>query len=604
MYVRWNEEAMFQRRTLERDKGNKKGDRMKSKWFALGCLASIIILVVVLFLGFRGISKLGRDFSQNTARVKIAPNSFLNLDLSGEIVTYNEFEDGFLADRSLNAHDIIQKIDHAAQDINISGIFLEPSFISCGYADLNEIMTALERFRAQGKPVYAYLDFAYNRDYFLASAAEKIFLNPSASGGILLTGVGGNVLFYKDLLDKIGVNVTVVTAGKYKGAGENYERNSFSQPVKENLDRVLDAIYSRILETLARNRNLTADEIKYIYEKRDDLFINKNKALDYKLVDELYYRDELLDLLNLKDNLIDFEKYRVPKTVTAAYKIAVVYAQGIIAPSNSITSSNNLSAGKINKILEELQNNRSVKSIVLRVNSPGGSALISEIILNKIKQVRKVKPVIISMGNMAASGGYYISANSDYIFADPFTITGSIGVVSMIPNISDLSDKVGINSEKIGKGKYNNVFNLYEKPSQADIQSLQKSVNSTYLEFKMRISEGRSLTLNEVEEIAQGMIWGSNDAKDKMLIDEIGMLADAVLKAAELANISNYQVDYYPRKKSMFEELLKEKFNIDLSAKILENSIPQELKFDKMIELYKNIKTDPVQAIMPYEIQF
>ncbi|MDO9578791.1 MAG: signal peptide peptidase SppA [Candidatus Cloacimonadales bacterium] len=577
---------------------------MKSKWFALGCLASIIILIVVLFLGFRGISKLGRNFSQNTASVKVAPNSYLQLDLKGEIVTYNEFEDGFLADQSLNAHEIIQKIDQAAKDVNISGIFLEPSFISCGYADLNEIMTALERFRAQGKPVYAYLDFAFNRDYLLASAAEKIYLNPSASGGILLTGVGGNVIFYKDLLDKIGIDVTIVHAGKYKGAGENYSRNSFSEPVKENLDRALGAIYSRILETLARNRNLTADEIKYIYEKRDELFISKNKALDYKLVDDLYYRDELLDLLNLKDHLIDFEKYRVQQTVTAANKIAVVYAQGTIAPSNSITSALNLSASKINKILDELQSNRSVKSIVLRVNSPGGSALIAEIILNKIKQVRKVKPVIISMGNMAASGGYYISVNSDYIFADPFTITGSIGVVSIVPNISGLTDKIGINSERIGNGKYNNVFNLYEKPSQAEIQSLQKSVNSTYMEFKMRVSEGRSLTLNEVEEVAQGMIWESSDAKRNGLIDEVGMLSDAVLKAAELANISNYQIDYYPHKKSMLEELLKEKFNIDISAKIMEKSIPQELKFDEMIEFYKNIKTDPVQAIMPYEIQF
>jgi len=577
---------------------------MKSKWFVFGCLSSIIILALILFLTFQGALKIGRNYSQRSATVKVEPDSYLHLNLNGEIVTYNEFEDGFFSDQSVNTHDIIQKINYAANDTNIKGIFLETSFISCGYADLHEMMDALERFRAHGKPVYAYLDFAFNRDYFLASAAEKIYLNPSASGGIVLTGIGGNVIFYKDMLDKIGVDVTIVSAGKYKGAGENFSRNSFSTPVKQNIDNVLSAIYIKILETLARNRDLTADEIKYIYEKRDDLFINNSKALDYKLVDELYYRDELLDLLNLKDNLIDFGNYKVPQTVTSAYKIAVVYAQGAIAPSGSITSAINLSAGKINPILDELKDNRSVKAIVLRVSSPGGSALISEIILNKIKQVKKVKPVIISMGNIAASGGYYISADSDFIFADPFTITGSIGVVSIIPNISELSDKIGINSEKIGKGKYRDIFSIYEKPSKDEIESLRASINETYLEFKKRVSDGRSLSMDEVEKVAQGQIWDSRDAMEKKLIDKVGMLSDAVLKAAELAEISQYQVDYYPEKKSMLEEILKEKFNIDLSAEIIENSIPQELKFDKMIEFYKNIKTDPVQAIMPYELQF
>jgi protease IV len=577
---------------------------MKSKWFAIGCLSSIIILVVVLFLGIRGISKLGSGFSQNSASTKIKSNSYLHLDLQGEISSYSEFEEGFLSNQTVSAHDIIRKIDHASLNANISGIFLESSYISCGYADLNEIMAALERFRTHGKPVYAYLDFAFNKDYFLASAAEKVYLNPSASGGILLTGVGGNVIFYKDMLDKIGVEVNVIHAGKYKGAGENYSRDSFSKPVKDNLNRTLDAIYTRILETIARNRNLTAEEIKYIYESREELFISKNSALDYKLVDELYYRDELLSHLNLNDNLIEFEKYKVPDTVTAAYKIAVLYAQGNIAPSGGVTSVGNLSASKINKILEELKDNRSVKAIVMRVNSPGGSALISEIILNKIKQVRRVKPVIISMGNVAASGGYYISANSDYIFADPFTITGSIGVVSMIPNISGLSNKIGLNSDRIGKGKFNDVFNLYEKPSQVDLRSIQQSVNGTYMEFKMRVSDGRSLTLNEVEEVAQGMIWSSDDALDNRLIDGIGMLSDAVLKAADIANIIDYQIVYYPRKKNMLEEILKERFDIDISTKIIEKSIPQELKVDKMIEFYKNIKSDHIQAILPYELQF
>ena len=574
---------------------------MKSKWFALGCLTSILILFAVLYLGIRTVVGAG-GFSRKAAFPKIQPNSFLHLDLKGEISGYNEFENDFLVPKTFSVHDITRKIDQAANDSNISGIFLESAFISCGYADLNEIMAALERFRAKGKPVYAYLEFAFNRDYFLASVAEKIFLNPSASAGIVLTGVGGSVLFYKDLLDKIGIDVTVVHAGQYKGAGENFSRTGFSTPVRQNIDRALGAIYDRILETIARNRNLNAEEIKFIYEKREDFFINRNKALDYKLVDDLYHRDELLDHLSIRDNLVKSDKYKVSNPITSANKIAVVYAQGMIAPSGSFADAYNLSAGKINKILDELKNNRSVKAVVLRVNSPGGSALISEIILTKIKQVRRSKPVIISMGNTAASGGYYISANSDYIFADPFTVTGSIGVVSMLANISSLTDKAGINSERIGRGKFSDAFNLFEKPSKQQIRAIQKSVDDTYSEFKMRVAEGRSLTLNEVEQIAQGMIWESNDAKEKHLVDEIGMLSDAIAYAAATTGVSSYQVEYYPRPKSMLEEILKERFSLDLRTQILKKNLPPELKIEKMIEFYKNIKNDPLQAIMPFEL--
>ena len=576
---------------------------MKAKWFAFGCLTSIIVLVAIFITSITAVSRMSKGLADNLKIKKTAPGSFLHLKLSGDITTYNEFDDNAFTPNMPGTHEIVQKIRKAADDKNISGILLEPRYISCGYANLNEIMAALEDFRASEKPVYSYLDFTFNQDYYLASIADRIYLNPSASAGILLSGVGGNVLFYKDMMDKIGVEITVVHAGKYKGAGETLSRTGFSEPVKKNLNRLYDSFYLNILERIAANRSLTADEIKYIYEKREDLFISQEKALDYNLVDELLHRDDLLTGLNLNDKLVSISKYHGFSGIPAGYKVAVVYAQGNIAPNSSFATRTNLSAGKINPILDNLQKDNSIKAIVIRVNSPGGSALISEVITNKIQQVMKHKPVVISMGNTAASGGYYISSISDYIFADDFTITGSIGVVSMLPNIKNLSDKVGIVSEDMGRGKFADAFNVFEKPGKSELKGLKNSIEKTYIEFKSRVSEGRSISMDGVEEIAQGQVWTSRDALENGLIDEIGLLSDAIEKAAELADVASYKVAYYPRKKSFLEEFLKEKFELDIATKLLEQSAPAELKLDKMKLFYENIKNDPIQTIMPYELE-
>ncbi|RLC54269.1 MAG: signal peptide peptidase SppA [Candidatus Cloacimonadota bacterium] len=576
---------------------------MKAKWFSFGCLTSIIVLVIIFITSITAISRMSKGLADNFRIKKTAPGSFLHLKLSGSIATYNEFDNSAFNQTMPATHEIVQKIRKAADDKNIDGILLEPRYIACGYANLNEIMAALEDFRAADKPVYAYLDFTFNQDYYLASIADRIYLNPSASAGILLTGVGGNVLFYKDLLDKIGVEVNVVHAGKYKGAGETFSRTGFSEPVKKNLNRLYDSYYSKILEVIAANRSLSAEEIRFIYESREDLFISQEKALEYNLVDELLFRNELLTDLNLDEKLVSLDQFQSFSKIPAGYKIAVVYAQGNIAPSNSFAARSNLSASKINPILDKLQKDNSIKAIVLRVNSPGGSALISEVITNKISQVMKHKPVVISMGNVAASGGYYISSNSDYIFADDFTITGSIGVVSMLMNINELADKFGVSVEDMGRGKFADAFSIYEKPGKAEIEGLRNSIEKTYIEFKSRVSEGRSMPIEEIEKIAQGQVWSSNDALENGLIDEIGLLSDAIKKAAELAGASSYKVAYYPQQKNFLEELLKEKLELDIAAKLLESTVPEELKIDKAKSIFENIKDDPIQTIMPFEIE-
>ena len=580
---------------------------MKSKWFSLGCLTSVIIIIIMMFTMFRVFGSMGKGF-QKAKVEKIVEGSWLRMDIGGIIVDYNEFEEnpfaGSFSGEKTSVYEIVHKINKAAQDDKIKGILLEPKLITCGYANLDEIMNALENFKSTGKEIHAYLDYGIDKDYFLSTAADKIYLNPSASAGILLTGVGRGILFYKDLLDKIGVEYTVIHAGKYKGAGETFSRNEFSEPVRKNLDKLFSNVYNSILTKIAQNRGIELAEITKIYEKREELFINQEKALNYNLVDELSVKEDLYSKLGVtKKNLVSFSKYKIPKFKKSNSNIAVVYAQGGIAMQSQGFGAINITAAKLNKTLDIIEKDNEIKGVVIRVNSPGGSALVSEMILDRIKRLRKVKPVVISMGNVAASGGYYISAESDYIFADPFTITGSIGVVAMIPNIAKLSDNIGLHEEDISKGKFANAFSIYSKPNEPMINSLRMSIKETYLEFKQRVADGRGIPIDDVELIAQGQVWSADDALQNNLIDETGMIIDAISKAAELSNIEEYTIKYYPKQKNFFEEIIKDKFDIDIAETVISNQVKEDRGILKAWQLFKSIKNDPLQAVMPFELE-
>ena len=580
---------------------------MKSKWFSLGCLTSIAIIIIMIFTMLWTFGSMGKGFKKPMPE-KIVEGSWLRMDLSGSIIDYNEFEDNpftdpFSADKT-SVHEIVHKINKAAQDDKIKGILLEPKFIACGYANLNEIMSALENFKSTGKEIHAYLDFGIDKDYLLSTVADKIYLNPSASAGILLTGVGRGVLFYKELLDKIGVEYTVIHAGKYKGAGETFSRNEFSEPVRKNLDRLFSNVYNSILTKIAQNRGIELAEITKIYEKREELFINQEKALNYNLVDELSVKEDLYNELGVtKKNLVSFSKYKIPKFKKSNSNIAVIYAQGVIVAPSQGFGAVNITAAKLNKILDKIEKDNEIKGVVIRVNSPGGSALVSEMILDRIKRLRGAKPVVISMGNVAASGGYYISAESDYIFADPFTITGSIGVVAMLPNIAKLSDNIGLHEQDISKGKFANAFSIYSKPNESMINSIRMSIKETYLEFKQRVADGRGISIDDVELIAQGQVWSAEDALQNDLIDETGMISDAIKKAAELSNVDDYTIKYFPKQKNFFEEIIKDKFDIDIAETIISNQIDEDKGILKAWQLFKSIKNDPLQAVMPFELE-
>jgi len=580
---------------------------MKSKWFSFGCLTSVLIIIIMIFSMFRIFGSIGKGF-QKPKIEKIVDGSWLRMDISGQIVDYNELEDnpfsGSLTANKTSVYEIVHKINKAAQDDKIKGILLEPKFIACGYANLHEIMSALENFKSTGKEIYAYLDMGMNRDYFLTTIADRIYLNPSASAGILLTGVGSGILFYKDMLDKIGVEFTVIHAGKYKGAGETYTRNELSEPVRKNLDRLFLNVYNSVLTKIAKNREIEIDEITNIYENREELFINQENALNYNLVDELIHKEDLYNELGVtKKNLVSLSKYKIPTFKKSKSNIAVIYAQGGIVMQSQGFGTENITAAKLNKILDKIEKDNEIKGVVIRVNSPGGSALVSEIIHAKIKKLRKVKPVVISMGNVAASGGYYISAESDYIFADPFTITGSIGVVAMLPNISKLTDNIGIHEQDISKGKFSNAMSIYSKPDESMINSLRMSIKETYLEFKQRVADGRGIPIDDVEPIAQGQVWSAEDALQNKLIDETGMINDAIKKAAELSSIEEYTIKYYPQQKNFFEEIIKDKLDIDIAETVFSNQINEDKGILKAWQLFKSIKNDPLQAVMPFDLE-
>lgn len=573
---------------------------MNKKWFAMGCLTSVLIIILIFTFIALSLRNLGRP-----KQPKITAGSYLQVNLTGTISEYEEITDGlfpieFIA-KTTSAHSLIRKINKAAKDPNIEGIILEPEYVSTGLATAMEIQAALSNFQASGKEIHAYLNMSSTMDYLISSVADKIYLNPSASAGILFTGIGGTTAFYKNMLDKIGVDIHVIQAGDFKGAGEQFTQTGFSRPFLESLELVVETLYEDILSTIAENRGLSEDAIRYVFEEREELFVSNSRALQLGLVDELIYRDDLYHYMDIdRKKLLSIADYRA--NISGSFSsntIAIVYAQGMIAPSTN-EYSQYLSAHKINNILDRLEDNPLIKAIVLRVNSPGGSALESEIILDKIKKVSK--PVIVSMSNSATSGGYYISSNADQILADRFTLTGSIGVVSMMPNLDKLGDKIGITTQRVSRGKYTGLYDIWNEPEEVIMSAMQLHVDKTYAEFKQRVSEGRNMDLHKVEAIAQGRLWLATHALENNLIDKIGTLQDAIDVAAEQAQITDYTVRYYPEQKSMWEMLIRNRFGI-------ESIIPFVLKdselnlFNQTREMYQHlIRHDFIHMIMPYHL--
>ena len=572
---------------------------MRTKWYMLGCLTSIILVILVVVFSISAAMKMAKQ-----SNVKVAPNSALVIKLTGFIPEYVTIEQSNFKFYPLSMHDIIQKINSAKTDPMIKSIVLEPNFFSAGYASTHELTLALENFKKSGKKVYTYMNMGGQKDYQVASVSNEIYLNPSASGGIMLMGVGSSLTFYKDLLDKFGVEFKIIKAGKYKAAGETMSRNSMSPEFRESLMSLFGDIYQHLITDLSKNRNISEDSVRYLFEKRDNFFISQKDALDSKLITGMCYPEEFYNKIGVSDDQkISVSKYKAIVKNNLPFKIAVIYANGEITSAKANFGQMNINSKEFNKLLDVVQKDNSIKSVVIRVNSPGGSALESDIINSKILALKKVKPVVISMGDVAASGGYYISSNANYIFADPYTITGSIGVIAMLPDLTKLGKKAGLKSETVGFGKYISINDTWNGMKPEIVSSIQTSIDKTYLEFKSKVAEGRKLSMDDVEEIAQGRVWSADDALSVKLIDEIGTLDQAVTKAAKIVNLDKYDTIYYPEKKNLMNALFDEQFDLGSYTKIILGKLDIKYQFIDPKSLFENVYKDPVQMRTPVVIE-
>lgn len=528
---------------------------MKTKWVLIGLAAALAYIAIALTIG--GV------FSWVMMRneTKVTGDSWLLLDVTGQVVEYNRFEDDFLFNEANpSAHDIVKAIRGAAEDDNIVGIIITPHIGAVSGVSLQRIGDALDEFRATGKPIEAWMSSGQQKDYWLASYAHRIHMLPSESAALIFTGVGGSAMFYTEALERIGVKVHVSRIGDSKGAGETFERTSFSEPFKRNLRRVYDSYYEQMLQAIADRRyDGDIEPVHWLYEERESFFVTPSQALEWGLIDALTYPDEFYEDLEItEDQLVSWSEYHPATQVGFGDAVAVVYAQGAITGQTGRFGVSQITYKDIDRTLDRIESDESVKALVLRVDSPGGSALVSEEIHQRISRLKQTMPVVVSMAGVAASGGYYISCEADSIYAEPMSIVGSIGVVSMIPNLSGLADKVGLHTDGVSRGKFSGVFNVWRPLDKRLTGSLHAHGVSVYEEFKQRVADGRNMTLDEVEDVAQGKVYTGQQAMDIGLVDRIGDLDDAIECAAGMAGLSHYRVRWAPERSSMFEDMLRE----------------------------------------------
>jgi protease-4 len=572
----------------------------------LGSLFAFGILFVMFFVF---ISLIGSTEDM----VSIKNNSILELQLQRPISDYvgENALDPFsgIFERSQGLDEIIHAIEVAKSDDRIKGISINNNFIIAGLAQTQAIRKSLEEFKAEGKFIYAYADFYMQRDYYLASIADSIFMNPV--GVLDFKGLSTEVLYFKELQEKSGVKMEVIRHGKYKSAVEPYLENNMSDANRTQLTELLQSLWNSMVSDMSKSRSISEENLNVI---ADTLGGRMPKyAKQSGLIDDVIFYDEyegkLATALNSKDDaeinysyLDDYVKHSNKKTLKSGEgKIAIVFAQGEIFYGEG--GPNIIGQGIINEALIKAREDDRVKAIVLRVNSPGGSALTSDIIWREVELTKKIKPVVVSMGNVAASGGYYIAAGADKIFAEPTTITGSIGVFGMVPNITELANDIGINAEQVGTNKNAVEYSLFEPMQERFKNQVQESIEDTYQTFLHRVSEGRNMTMAQVDSVAQGRVWSGTEALEIGLVDELGNLDDAIAAAAKMASLESYGIKKYPKYKSGFERFMEdlEGASLQMKEKLLKNEIGDEAYLIlKELKSFKEQKG--IQAKMPFAL--
>jgi protease-4 len=495
-------------------------------------------------------------------------------------------------------NDILSSIDRAEKHHNISGIYLKISNFSAAPASVREIRKALEKFKKSGKFVMAYADSYGNGTYYLASISDKIFLNPK--GVVALTGISTSTVFFKNLLDKIGIKVQVFKVGTFKSAVEPFIDTKMSDANRLQMQELTSSIWNEMLSTISVSRNISIEGINDFVDSGKFLD-DAQVALNMNFIDSLIYENEIkyiLEKLTSKDfksaDLSEIKRI-APAKNSSKNSIAVFYAVGEIDGSDK----DGIVSEKVATQLIELADDETVKAVVLRVNSPGGSAYGSEQIWNSVEVLRAKKPVVVSMGDYAASGGYYISCAADVILAEPNTLTGSIGIFGLLPDAQGLFNKIGVNFDGVKTNKLSDIGNISRPMSDLEKQLVQKNVERGYELFVKRCADGRKMTAEEIKKIAEGRVYSGTDALKIGLVDSLGTLQDAVNIAVEKANLNDYKIVEYPEQDDFLTQIIKS-FSTSIETKILKNRLGENYIYFKNLQNVQN--HFGIKAFMPYQI--
>ncbi len=572
----------------------------------------ISLIMVFVFIGAL-VASLDEIDTAGSATTTIDSNSLLVVKLNYDI----QERDGFaafdwsnmesFAKEKAGLQSLLEAIAFAKTDDRIRGIFMDLSIMPNGYATIDALRLALKDFKSSGKFILAYGETIDQKSYYLASVADKFYANPE--GYLQLSGIGSQLTFFRGLLeDKLDAEVQVFKVGNYKSAVEPFIQDSMSTANREQTAFLLEGVKEDFLNHIAEERGMSPEAFNQILN--DLSALEPKSAVELGLLDDVKYFDEVLDELkdlmeidqseDIESLTINDYAMATAETAKSANKIAVIYAEGNIVDGEGDDTS--IGGERFAKEIRKLRNDDDIDAIVLRVNSPGGSALASEVMWRELDLAKAVKPVVVSMGELAASGGYYIACNADKIFAEENTITGSIGVFAMIPNMqSFMNNKLGVTFDEVNLNDHATMNGITGPFTDYEAQVIQRSVDNIYETFTTRVSEGRGMSMESVLEVAGGRVWTGEQALERGLVDEIGNLSDAIAYAASLANLDDYRLKEYPEMKSPFEQLFSE-FGLEARQASLKEALgPVYPYYEELQQI--TLMNGRVQARLPMLIE-
>ncbi|MBN1924934.1 MAG: signal peptide peptidase SppA [Prolixibacteraceae bacterium] len=586
--------------------------------YTLATITGIIVVSLVSFFIMMGI--VAAIISSSEKEVVIKDKSMLKITLDAQVVDRapnDPFQNldlpGFSGNKRLGLDNILSAIEKAKDEDKIKGIYLELDNVYAGFAACEEIRKALVDFKESGKFIYAYSEMYSQKAYYLASVADKVFINPE--GMLTFTGLASNQIFLKNALEKLGIDMQVIRHGKFKAAVEPFLLDKMSPENREQVEVYMGSIWKNFVEEISVSRNISVERLNEIADE-NMMFRVTETLLENGLVDSVLYEDQLIDflrgetgikapkgipLVNITDMAAVPEKRK--EKGLAKDKLAVIYAAGDIGMEGSSSMGDeSINAPEIAREIRKARQDSTIKAIVFRVNSPGGSSLASDIIWREVKLAAEEKVMVVSMGNLAASGGYYIACAADTIVANPTTITGSIGVFGLIPNTQELfEDKLGINFDVVKTNKLSDMPSGNRPLTSTEKAILQEMVDDVYTTFVNHVSEGRGMTFEEVDAIGQGRVWTGENALELGLVDALGDLDYAINLAVEMAGLDHYRTVKLPKQKDPIQELL-EGFSTSIRINIIEKELGSNVKYYQLLEEIKG--KSGIMARMPYGLTF